>query len=255
MTDLSGKVAIVTGAGRGIGRAIASELASAGCRLALCSPSESSSTYAHELAADGFDAVGSSVDVSDIEEFRRFVGDVAEREGTIDILVNNAGVNHSGAVATMKTEAFDEVFAVNVRGLFYAIQAVLPFMSEQRAGKIVNISSVVARTPVPLYTAYSSSKAAVLSLTRGLALELAPHNINVNAVCPANIWSDIWDSSTRELTAITGKSSQEFFEETIARQPFGRPQTGDEIGAAVVFLCSDGARDITGEAIFVTGGL
>ena len=113
----------------------------------------------------------------------------------------------------------------------------------------------MARTPVPLYTAYSSSKAAVLSLTRGLSLELATHNINVNAVCPANIWSDIWDSSTRELTEITGKSSREFFEETIARQPFGRPQTGDEIGAAVVFLCSEGARDITGEAIFVTGGL
>lgn len=255
MTDLGGKVAVVTGAGRGIGRAIASELGSAGCRLALCSRSESSITYAEELAADGISAVGARVDVSDIEAFRRFTSEVAEREKTIDILVNNAGINHSGAVATMGTDAFDEVFAVNVRGLFYAVQAVLPFMSEQRSGKIVNIASVVARSPAPLYTAYSSSKAAVLSLTRGLALELAEHNINVNAVCPANIWSDIWDSSTRELTAITGKSSQEFFDETIARQPFGRPQTGDEIGATVAFLCSDAARDITGEAIFVTGGL
>lgn len=255
MTDLGGKVAVVTGAGRGIGRAIAWELGSAGCRLALCSRSESSIRYAEELAADGIPAVGARVDVSDIEAFRRFTSEVAEREETIDILVNNAGINHSGAVATMGSDAFDEVFAVNVRGLFYAIQAVLPFMSEQRSGKIVNISSVVARSPVPLYTAYSSAKAAVLSLTRGLALELAEHNINVNAVCPANIWSDIWDSSTRELTAITGKSSQEFFDETIARQPFGRPQTGDEIGAMVVFLCSEAARDITGEAIFVTGGL
>jgi NAD(P)-dependent dehydrogenase (short-subunit alcohol dehydrogenase family) len=245
----------VTGAGRGIGRAISAELGAAGCRLALCSRSESSIAFAEELSAAGTHAVGASIDVADIEAFKSYVNEVAEREGAIDILVNNAGINHSGAVATMGTDAFDEVFAVNVRGLFYAIQAVLPVMSERRSGKIVNIASVVARTPVPLYTAYSSSKAAVLSLTRGLALELATRNINVNAVCPANIWSDIWDSSTRELTAITGKSSQEFFDETIARQPFGRPQTGDEIGAAVVFLCSEAARDITGEAIFVTGGL
>jgi NAD(P)-dependent dehydrogenase (short-subunit alcohol dehydrogenase family) len=128
-------------------------------------------------------------------------------------------------------------------------------MAADRAGKIVNVASVVARSPVPLYTAYSASKAAVLSLTRGLALELAEHNINVNAVCPANIWTDIWETSTRELSAITGKTSQQFFEETVARQPFRRPQTGAEIGAAVVFLCSDAARDITGEALFVTGGL
>jgi NAD(P)-dependent dehydrogenase (short-subunit alcohol dehydrogenase family) len=255
VSDLDGKVAIVTGAGRGIGRSIASELADAGCRLALCSRSDSSVTYAGELAATGVHAFGATVDVADVDAFKGFVREVQEREGTVDILVNNAGINHSGAVASMATDAFDEVFAVNVRGLFYAIQAVLPIMSDQRSGKIVNIASVVARSPVPLYTAYSASKAAVLSLTRGLALELATHNVNVNAVCPANIWSDIWDSSTRELTALTGKSSQQFFDETIERQPFGRPQTGDEIGAAVVFLCSEAARDITGEAIFVTGGL
>ena len=255
VADLRGKVAIVTGAGRGIGRAIAAELAGAGCRLALCSRTESSVAYAEELAHSGIDAVGSTVDVSDVEAFAQFVREVVEREGTVDILVNNAGINHSGAVATMDTERFDAMFAVNVRGLFYAIQSVLPYMSEQRSGKIVNIASVVARSPVPLYTAYSATKAAVVSLTQGLALELAQHNVNVNAVCPANIWSDIWESSTEELTVITGKSAREFFEETVSRQPFGRAQTGDQIGATVAFLCSDAARDITGEAIFVTGGL
>jgi NAD(P)-dependent dehydrogenase (short-subunit alcohol dehydrogenase family) len=255
VADLRGKVAIVTGAGRGIGRAIAAELAAAGCRLALCSRTDSSIAYAEELARSGIAAVGSSVDVSDVEAFAQFVREVVEREGTVDILVNNAAINHSGAVATMDAERFDAMFAVNVRGLFYAIQSVLPHMSEQRSGKIVNIASVVARSPVPLYTAYSASKAAVVSLTQGLALELAQHNVNVNAVCPANIWSDIWESSTEELTVITGKSAREFFEETVSRQPFGRAQTGDQIGAAVAFLCSDAARDITGEAIFVTGGL
>jgi NAD(P)-dependent dehydrogenase (short-subunit alcohol dehydrogenase family) len=255
MTDLDGRIAIVTGAGRGIGCAIADELAASGCRLALCSRTDSSVTYAKELTARGFEASGEAVDVADIGSFRGFVDEVLTRENRIDILVNNAAVNHSGAIAGMKPELFDEVFDVNVRGLFFAIQAVLPSMIEQRAGKIVNIASVVARSPVPLYAAYSASKAAVLSLTRGLALELAEHNINVNAVCPANIWTNIWETSTRELTALTGKTSQKFFEETIARQPFRRPQTSDEIGAAVAFLCGEAARDITGEALFVTGGL
>jgi NAD(P)-dependent dehydrogenase (short-subunit alcohol dehydrogenase family) len=255
VTDLSGKVAIVTGAGRGIGRAIAAELGRAGCRLALCSRTESSIAYADELSSSGVAAVGSTVDVSDIEAFAQFVHEVADREGKIDVLVNNAGVNHSGSIATMDAESFDAIFSVNVRGLFYAIQSVLPYMSEQRSGKIVNVASVVARSPVPLYSAYSASKAAVVSLTQALALELAPYNLNVNAVCPANIWSDIWESSTKELTAVTGKSAREFFDETVARQPLGRAQTGDQIGAAVAFLCSDAARDITGEALFVTGGL
>ena len=255
MPILDGRIALVTGAGRGIGRAVALQLAEAGCRLALCSRSDSSIEYASDLNERGIDAIGAKVDVSDIEAFRRYAEEVHAREGRVDILVNNAGVNHSGAVGGMEPESFDEIFSVNVRGLFFAIQAVLPFMVEQRGGKIVNIASTVARSPVPLYTAYSASKAAVVSLTRGLALELAEHNINVNAVCPANIWTDIWETSTRELTALTGKTSTQFFEETIKRQPFGRPQTGEEIGAAVAFLCSEPARDITGEALFVTGGL
>lgn len=255
MTGLDGRLAVVTGAGRGIGRAIAQELGKAGCRLALCSRSESSKQYAEELRSRGVDATGETIDVADIASFRRYVEELVDREGHIDILVNNAAVNHSGAVASMTPETFDEVFDVNVRGLFYAIQAVLPTMTRRREGKIVNVASVVARSPVPLYSAYSASKAAVVSLTRGLALELAEHNINVNAVCPANIWTDIWETSTRELTAVTGKTSEQFFEETVARQPFGRPQTADEIGAAVVFLCSHAARDITGEALYVTGGL
>ncbi|PWU18311.1 MAG: hypothetical protein C5B48_14840, partial [Candidatus Rokuibacteriota bacterium] len=206
MSDLDGRVAIVTGAGRGVGRGIADELGAAGCRLALCSRTDSSSEYAEELRDRGIEAVGTSVDVADIDSFRNFVGDVVDREGRVDILVNNAAVNHSGAVASMERDLFDEVFDVNVRGLFYAIQTVLPAMADERAGKIVNVASVVARSPAPLYTAYSASKAAVLSLTRGLALELAEHNINVNAVCPANIWTDIWETSTRELTALTGKT-------------------------------------------------
>src|SRR5262249_2897144 len=116
-------------------------------------------------------------------------------------------------------------------------------------------ASFLARSPVPLFAAYSASKTAVLSLTRALALELAEYDINVNAVCPGNVWSDIWESSTVELQRITGKSAQEFFEDTVAKHPLGRAQTGADIGAATVFLCSHGDQNVAGGALFVTGGL
>ena len=155
----------------------------------------------------------------------------------------------------MTVESFDHIFATNVRGTFFAAQAVAPAMIAQRSGAIVNVASFVARSPVPLFTAYSASKAAVVSLTRGLALELAEHNINVNAVCPGNVRTDIWESSTAELTRTTGVTAQEVFDQTIEKQPFRRPQTGAEVGATVVFLCSEAARNITGEAIYVSGGM
>jgi NAD(P)-dependent dehydrogenase (short-subunit alcohol dehydrogenase family) len=249
------RVALVTGAGRGIGRAIADSLAADGYRLALCSRTETAERAADELAAEGFEAIGARVDVSRPAEFRDFVESTLERFGRIDALVSNAGVNRAGALVDMTVESFDEIFATNVRGTFFAAQAVAPALIAQRSGTIVNVASFVARSPVPLFTAYSASKAAVISLTRGLALELAEHNVNVNAVCPGNVRTDIWESSTAELARTTGVTAQEVFDRTIELQPFRRPQTGAEVGAAVVFLCSDAARNITGEAIYVTGGM
>jgi meso-butanediol dehydrogenase / (S,S)-butanediol dehydrogenase / diacetyl reductase len=252
---LDGRVAIVTGGGRGIGRAIASSLAEAGCRLALCSRSGTAEEAANELAREGYEAYGQVADVARPADVREFVETVIGRYGRVDILVNNAAVNYSGSVVDMEQSSFDAIFATNVRGVFYAVQAVVPGMIARRYGKIVNIASFVARSPVPLYAAYSASKAAVVSLTRGLALELSEHDINVNAVCPGNVWSDIWESSTVELRRITGKSAQQFFDETVAKHPLGRAQTGEDVGAATVFLCSGAARNVTGEALYVTGGL
>jgi NAD(P)-dependent dehydrogenase (short-subunit alcohol dehydrogenase family) len=245
----------VTGGGRGLGRAIALSLAQAGCRLALCSRTGTAAEAADELVREGYEAQGQQVDVSRPDELRRFIESVLDRHGRVDILVNNAAVNHSGSVLDMQPAAFDAIFATNVRGTFFAVQAVAPAMIDRRYGKIVNIASFVGRSPVPLYAAYSASKAAVLSLTRGLALELAEHEINVNAVCPGNVWSDIWESSTVELQRITGKTARQFFDETVATHPLGRAQSADDIGAATVFLCSDAARNVTGEALYVTGGL
>ena len=246
---------MVTGGGRGIGRAIAESLAQAGCRLALCSRSDSAVAAAAELAAGGHECVGGRADVSRPEELKAFSEDVLARYGRIDILVSNAAVNYSGSVLDMAPERFDEIFATNVRGAFYGVQAVAPAMIERGGGRIVMIGSFVARSPVRLFAAYSASKAALVSLTRGLALELAEHDVTVNAVCPGNVWSDIWESSTVELQRLTGKSARQFFEDTVATHPLGREQTGADIGAATVWLCSDAARNVTGEALFVTGGL
>lgn len=249
------RVALVTGAGRGIGRAIADALAANGYRLALCSRTGTAEVAAAEIAAGGAEAFGTRIDVSRPPELREFVESALERFGRVDVLVSNAGVNHAGAVLDMPLERFDDIFSTNVRGVFFGAQAVAPAMIAQRGGAIVNVASFVARSPVPLFTAYSASKAAVVSLTRGLALELAEHDINVNAVCPGNVWSDIWASSTAELARVTGMTAQDFFEQTMEKQPFRRPQTGAEVGAAVVFLCSEAARNITGEAVYVSGGM
>lgn len=252
---MSPKVAIVTGAGSGIGRDIAAGLAEQGCRLALCARGKSAAETAAQLQDAGFETFAEALDVSVPGPFQAFVSKTVERYGRLDVLVNNAGINHSAPALTMSVEQFDEVFATNVRGVFFASQAGAAAMIDSGGGRIVNIASFVGRTPVPLFTAYSASKAAVLSLTRGFALELANHDITVNAVCPGNVWSDIWTSSTPAVTQITGKDPQQLFRDAVADQPISRPQTGAEIAAAAVFLCSEQARNITGEAIFVSGGL
>jgi meso-butanediol dehydrogenase / (S,S)-butanediol dehydrogenase / diacetyl reductase len=254
-TSDGSRVALVTGAGRGIGREIADSLAAAGYRLALCSRTGTAVDAASEITALGTEAFGARVDVSRPAEVRGFVDSTLNRFGRLDALVSNAGVNYSGSVLNMTQDRFDEIFATNVRGVFFGVQAVAPAMIAQRAGTIVNIASFVARTPVTLFTAYSASKAAVVALTRGLALELAEHDINVNAVCPGNVRTQIWESSTEDLRPATGLTAQQFFDQTIEKQPFRRPQTGAEIGAAVVFLCSAAARNITGEALYVSGGM
>ena len=254
MAAASLRVALVTGGGRGIGAGIARALASAGFRLVLCGRGEAAAATAAELARDGHDAHAVRADVADERAVSRLVGAAIERFGRIDALVNNAGINHAGGVLDLEPARFDELFAVNVRGAYLCTRAAAPHLAGND-GAIVNVGSWVARTPAPGFGVYSTTKAALVALTRATATELAPLGITVNAVCPGNVWSDIWEAATPELQSLTGKSAQALYESAVEAQPVKRGQTPAEIGEVTAWLCGPAARSITGEALYVSGGI
>ncbi len=253
--DRFGDVALITGATRGIGYGIARALAEAGYAVGLCARSDDVETVAQELRERGSNAHGWRADMSDVADVRRFVDRAAERFGRIDVLVNNAGLNRASAVMDADPDEIDAMFETNVRGVLVAMQAAGRHMIAQGGGRIVNIASWVARSPAPGFVAYSASKAALVSLTRGAALELADSEITVNAVSPGNVWTEIWDESTAGTPLRSARTARELFDTTIAAQPIKRGVTPEEVARAVLFLCSRHAASITGENVVVASGL
>lgn len=235
------KVAIVTGAGRGIGRVVAEALAAGGYAVALAARSDEVEKVAASLRTAGAEARAWRVDVADVAAVQSFVDEVASTYGRLDVLVNNAGINRAGFLRNTVQDDVDLMFAVNVRGPLFAMQAAASYLSRQ-GGRIVNVASWVARSPADGFLAYSATKAALVSLTRGVARELAESGVTVNAVSPGNVWTDIW-------------TSHGDFERAVAEQPITRGVEPDEIAATVLFLCSDAARSITGETVVVASGL
>jgi NAD(P)-dependent dehydrogenase (short-subunit alcohol dehydrogenase family) len=243
--DLNGRVAVVTGGARGIGRAIGDALAVRGADVVVA-----------DLDPDmAVDAERVRVDVTDESSVRDLVRDVIERHGRLDILVNNAGVSRSLPFVDIDEAEWDRVFDVNVKGVYLACRAVVPHMMQRRSGKIVNISSMVGKEAIPLFVHYSASKFAVLGLTQGLAKEMAPYDVNVNAVCPGVVRTPLWEPLLDQLSATKGITRDEAFEEFVSGIPLGRPQEPEDIGEVVAFLASDRARNMTGQGINVTGGM
>ena len=255
--ELKDAVAIVTGGARGIGRGIALALAHEGANVVIAdlpSVQDEMEQTAALVEGEGAQALLAHCDVRDWSQVSAMAQATLDRFGQIDILVNNAGVISIAPVVAMDEEEWDRVLGVNLKGTFLCSKAVAPHMTERRSGRIVNISSVAGRKGQFGLGHYCASKFGVIGLTQTLALELAPSNVTVNAVCPGEVDSAMWrDQLLPALAASMGTTPDEAWERfTRERVPLGRPQTAEDIGQAVVYLCR--ADNVTGAAINVNGG-
>jgi len=244
--SLENQVAIVTGAGRGIGHAIAVRLASDGARVACVSRSEENAKRtAEELnVARADSAKAYAVDVADHAAVQKIGSKILEDFGKIDMLVNNAGITRDGLSMRMSIEDWDTVINTNLRGAFNFVQAVQRAMIKQRRGRIINISSVIGLIGNAGQTNYAASKAGLIGLTKSLARELASRNITVNAVAPGFITTDMTAGLSDEI------------KQTIQKQiPLGKAGTPEDVADAVLFLASDEASYITGQVLCVDGGM
>ncbi|MCC7446935.1 MAG: glucose 1-dehydrogenase [Anaerolineae bacterium] len=265
----AGKIAIVTGAGQGLGRGVAQRLAEEGARVVVAEYNKANAEKAaQELSALGPEALAYPVDIGDTDQIEQMVTDVAATFGRIDILVNNAGVMETLAMFDLTPEKWDWLMRVNQRGLFFCLQAVAKQMVEQvpaevktagRAnksyGKIVNFSSVAGRSGRPYAAHYSAAKWAVISMTQSAAMYLASYNINVNAVCPGVVPTPMWSDIDRTQAARFGLEPGDWFKRTVENIPLKRAAAPEDVAAAVSFLCSGDADYITGQALNVDGGI
>ncbi|HSB77316.1 MAG TPA: SDR family NAD(P)-dependent oxidoreductase [Candidatus Methylomirabilis sp.] len=248
-----GKVALVTGAAAGIGYAIATRLALAGYDIAIADvDAAGAERAAHGLHRDGRRATASVCDVGDRSAVHRMVESISRTLGDVDLLVNNAGIARLGPLASFPEADWRELFRVNVDGVFFCCQAVLPGMLERGRGSIVNISSWNGKLGAPNFGAYSATKAAVISLTQALAREVAARGIRVNAVCPGIVAGTPMRKEVERQGQAFGLPPSS---ERAKVVPMGRLATPEDIAGAVAFLASDEATYMTGQAINVTGGL
>lgn len=249
---LDGKAAIVTGAGSGIGRAIALRFAASGATVYLVDlRAERAEETARMIAGrGGVKAVAVQCDVTDLNATRREFAAIAAR-GSIDILINSAGVSHIGRLDSTTEEDFHRIFQVNVKGVFLCMQAAIEHMKRQGSGVIVNLASIAATSGLSDRFAYSMSKGAVLSMTLSVAKDYLAENIRCNAISPARIHTPFVDAFLREHYA--GRET-EMFQKLSNSQPVGRMGKPEEVASLALFLCSDAASFITGADIPLDGG-
>lgn len=253
--DLAGKRALVTGAGRGIGRSIALALAEAGADVAVTARTSSDlDQLAQDISALDRRCLSAQCDVTDQEQVQRMVATLSEGLGGIDILVNNAGNAGSHKFLHHPDELWHRMLAVNLTSVYYVCKAVVPKFIEQRSGRIINIASIASRVGDRYIAAYVASKHGVLGLTRALASELNPYNITVNAICPGYVDTPMTDASVSNIVARTGMSEAEARAYLAKTSPQGRLIAPEEVAAVVLFLAQESSKGITGQAINVDGG-
>jgi 3-oxoacyl-[acyl-carrier protein] reductase len=245
MFSLKDRVALVTGASQGIGRATALALAAAGARVAVAARNaEKLDAVAHEITQAGGAALAVPMDVANADEIKTGVRRAHEHFGRLDILVNNAAITRDGLAVRMKAEDWDDVLRVNLSAAHMAIQQALAVMMRQRFGRIINVASVVAETGNAGQANYVAAKAGLMGLTKAIAVEMASRNITVNAVAPGFI-----------VSAMTDALPEKMKEELLQRIPLRRMGQDAEVAAAIVFLASDEAAYITGHVLDINGGM
>ncbi len=244
MFDLTGKVALVTGASRGIGRAIAGRLAQQGAIVVAAARGDHAHEVAAELSGGGRRAEAVTLDVTDDQAVQRLPADIVERYGRLDIVISNAGITRDQLVIRMKRAEWDAVIATNLTAAFSLAQAAVRPMLRQRGGRIIAVSSVVGQTGNPGQTNYAASKAGLIGFAKALAREVGSRGITVNVIAPGLIDTDM----TR---AISDKAQVDW----VSQVPVGRLGSVDDVAAAACFLASDEASYITGHVLAVNGGM
>ena len=245
------KVAIVTGAGSGIGEASAIRLAEEGAKV-ICADinGPAAQATAQSIREAGGSARGVTIDISDFQQCDAVVADTIKEFGTVDILVNNAGVNLPGVFHEVSNETIDRTLSVNVKGAMYLTRAVLPAMLKQGSGSIVNMSSVNGLVSEPFLSVYSASKGAIVMFTRGIALDYAKTGVRCNAICPGWVDTPINHAHAKMLGGL-----DHVYKTIDSFQPIGRPGTPREIANLVLFLASDESSFMTGSIVSADGGM
>lgn len=245
--DLTAKIAIITGGSKGLGFAMAAGLASAGANVFLVNRNEQEGIQAaNDICADyGTKAISYTADVTDVQQTESMAVAAMEAFGQIDILINSAGLNIRGAIDEITPEDFTRVMDVNVKGTWLSCRAVIPFMKKNKSGKIINLASTLGLVGLANRTPYTSSKGAVVQMTRALGLELAPFNINVNALCPGPFLTDM------NLPIAETEEGKKF---VVGATALGRWAKLQEIQGAAIFLASEAASYMVGSMLTVDGG-
>ena len=252
---LAAKRALVTGAGRGLGRAIALELAARGAAVAVNDLwVEPAQAVAGEISRRGGRALALAADVRRRPEVQEMVRRVVAEWGGLDILVNNAGLSRIVPFLEMEEETWDDILATNLKGAYLCAQEALRTMVDQRAGAIVNLSSQSGKEGNSCYAAYCASKFGLIGLTQSLAREFAPLGIRVNAVCPGVCFTELWQEQLPEYARKRGLEPEQVKAYLEEKVPLGRLATPEEVARVVAFLVSEEAAYITGQALNVTGG-
>ncbi len=253
--NLVDRVAIVTGGAKGIGKEIAVNLSREGAAVVIADlDREAAEQAAQEILASGRRAIAVAVDVADEKSVKGMVDRAIEAFGKIDILVNSAGYISIAAPTELQGKEWDRVMSINAKGVFLCCKAVARHMMERAYGKILNISSQASKLGYPFEVHYSAAKAAVNGFTRSLASYLAGYSINVNAICPGSIETEMNKKVTEETAQLLGVSFEDKWRDTVKNTPLKRKGTVKDVADVAVFLVSDRASFLTGQAINVTGG-